>query len=338
MAKFGRGEAREWALSELKGVAGCLMPTLTSDLSGLNETAIRHDAVLERDLGFSGALLVSECGTTPDEYQKFMDIVVAEVGGELVTIVQASQSTLEDTIECVKYAERAGVDLVLLSYPLTFYPKSPDEVIAYTKAVADSTELGIIVFALDMWNFGRFHPSGFAVDWLEKMVDSIPNVVAIKNEIGVPGVAGTAQVFSRLQGKVVVTDPMEMNCAAWTAGFGMPWMGTSNYEYFGAEIPRMFDLLQAEQLDSAMEVYWNLHPARKVLSQVGSRTVGAKLVHRMQWKYQGWLNGFNGGPIRFPQMRIDDDQMRSLRTGLAGAGLPVTDAEDWEFFTGRNPK
>lgn len=339
MAKFRPGEARAWAMAELRGVAGCLMPTMTDDLTGLNERAIRHDAALERELGFSGALLVSECGTTPAEFRQFIDIVVDEVGDDMVTIVQASEPTLADTVDLLRYAEAAGVDLVLPSYPLTFYPRDAAEVIAFTKAVGDATSMGIIVFALDMWNMGRLHPSGFAPEWLEEMVETIPNVVAIKNEIGYPGVSGTAQVFRQFSDRVLVADPMEMNCAAWISTFGMPWMGTSNYEYYGPEVPRMFDLFQQDRFDEAMDVYWRLHPARQTVSAVGSQAVaGANLVHRMQWKYQGWLNGFNGGPLRFPQMRLEQDQMRAMRNGLARAGLPVTDDPDHEFFVGRNPK
>lgn len=339
MAKFQPGEARAWAQSELRGVAGCVMPTMTGDLKRLNEPAIRHDAALERELGFTGALIVSECGTTPAEFREFIHIVVDEVGDDIVTILQASESTLADTIELVQYAEAAGVDLVLPSYPLTFYPSAPEEVVAFTKAVGDATNMGIIVFALDMWNMGRLHPSGFAPQWLDEMVETIPNIVAIKNEIGQPGIAGTAQVFREFSDRVLVSDPMEMNCAAWTSTFGMPWMGTSNYEYYGPEVPRMFELFQQDRFDEAMETYWKLHPARQVVSAVGGQAVaGANLVHRMQWKYQGWLNGFNGGPLRFPQMRLEHDQMRSMRQALVRAGLPVTDDPDSDFFIGRNPK
>ncbi|MFI1386121.1 dihydrodipicolinate synthase family protein [Embleya sp. NPDC020886] len=338
--KFEPGQARAWAQSELRGVAGCLMPTFTGDLNNLNEAAIRHDASLERELGFTGALLVSECGTTPTEFRRFIDIVVDEVGDDMVTILQASEPTLADTLSLVRDAEAAGVDLVLMSYPLTFYPQSPDEVVEFTKTVADATNMGMVVFALDMWNFERLHPSGFAPAWLEEMVDTIPNVVAIKNEIGYPGISGNAQVFKQFRDRVLVADPMEMNCAAWIPTFGMPWMGTSNYEYYGPEIPRMFELLQnPETFEAGMDIYWRLHPARGVVSSVGSTAVaGANLVHRMQWKYQGWLNGFNGGPVRFPQMRIDDGQMRALRRGLVNAGLPVTGDDDAEFFVGRHPK
>jgi 4-hydroxy-tetrahydrodipicolinate synthase len=55
------------------------------------------------------------------------------------------------------------------------------------------------------------------------------------------------------------------------------------------------------------------------------------------WKYQDWLAGYNGGPLRAPAMRIPDRIMKSLRAGLTAAGLPVTDSPDSEYITGRNP-
>ncbi len=57
----------------------------------------------------------------------------------------------------------------------------------------------------------------------------------------------------------------------------------------------------------------------------------------MVWKYQAWLNGFNGGPLRQPTMKIRDPHMRQLSDGLKRSGLEVTADPDREFFVGRNP-
>ncbi len=339
MADYTKAEARDWAKEHMRGVCGCMLPTLNDRLTEVNEAAIRHDIQLERSYGFWGTLLVSEGGTTLDEMRQVIDVSVDEakpIG--LRTMLLGSFSTLQDTIDMVQYAESAGVDLVLLSYPLLFYPRSEQEVFDFTKAVADSTSLGIMLFCIGHWNFGRLHPSGFSPGLIGRMIDEIPNVVAVKNEIGSPGIGGIAEVFNRFRDQVVVTDPFERNSPAWVTGFGMPFMGTSNYEYMGGEVPRYFDLLQDGKLDEAMEIYWRLHPARQASAKLGSESsAGTSLVHRMVWKYQYWLNGFNGGPIRQPQARINDSQMRQLRAGLAASGFDVPDDPDHEFFVGRNP-
>ena len=63
---------------------------------------------------------------------------------------------------------------------------------------------------------------------------------------------------------------------------------------------------------------------------------GANLIHRVGWKYLSWLNGFNGGLLRMPQMRLSPGQMRALRTGLASSGFEIPE-EDVGFLMGRNP-
>ena len=63
----------------------------------------------------------------------------------------------------------------------------------------------------------------------------------------------------------------------------------------------------------------------------------AHFLNRMVWGYQGWLQGYNGGPLRQPTMKIDDAQMSTLRRGLENAGLTPTDSSNDAFFVGRHP-
>ena len=340
MSKYERGEARAWALESLRGCCGCVSPTFTSDLTGLNEAAIRHDVALAKEHGLKGLLIVSEGGTTPEEMRQFTEIVVDEAGDDLVTVLQASQPTLADTVASVEHGASVGVDLVMPSYPLYFNPPSTDDVFAFTKAVADAGDVGVIIFAMDQWNFGRLHAAGFSVSLLEQMVDGIPQVVAIKNEVGGPGVGGIAAVFERFTGEVVVTDPLEFNSPAWIANYDMQFMGTSNYEVAGPVIPQMFELLSDEATwEKGMELYWQIAPARRAHAAVCTPLVAnSGLVPRMHWKYQGWLNGYNGGPIRQPHMRISAAQMATLRNAAVASGLDVTGDADEAFYAGRNPR
>jgi 4-hydroxy-tetrahydrodipicolinate synthase len=55
----------------------------------------------------------------------------------------------------------------------------------------------------------------------------------------------------------------------------------------------------------------------------------------MAWKYMGWLNGMNGGPLRAPTMRLTSDQMRIGRRGLLLSELPRTEDQDELFYLGR---
>ena len=83
---------------------------------------------------------------------------------------------------------------------------------------------------------------------------------------------------------------------------------------------------------------WSVTPSRPASNAVGASYMpGIQTVNRTSWKYQDWLAGFNGGPLRQPMTRLLDRHMHSLRAGLEAAGLPCTSDPDSEFLIGRNP-
>ena len=338
MADYRKHEAREWAKATMRGVANTITPTFTQDLRGLNEKAIRHDVRKEIEYGFWGTLLVAETATTFDEYIQFAQWAADEAGGRLHLIHHASFNNLEENIAAVQATERAGADLVLLSYPPTFYPDSADDIYRYTKTFCDNTNLAVMLFPVPLWGFERIHPAaGFGPELIQRLLDEVPNIAAIKAEGGMPSIGGFVDVYKRFGDRVVVTEPIEGNGLPMAGLVPMQFMGTSNYEYWGPMIPRIFGLIQDGQFEAAMKLYWQIHPARQASMQAMAMLAGSNFLHRMIWKYQGWLSGFNGGPLRTPTMRLNDRQMKPLRQGLIASGLEVPVEDDKEFFTGRNP-
>ena len=45
--------------------------------------------------------------------------------------------------------------------------------------------------------------------------------------------------------EIISTDPLEFNAPAWIANYGMRFMGTSNYEWMGPNVPRMLAAMKA---------------------------------------------------------------------------------------------
>ena len=339
MPEYTATDARAWAREALEGCCGCVLPTFTSDLSALNEVAIRHDVEMERELGMRAVLVVSEGGTSLEEYRRLLEIVT-DAAGDLVVVVQASQPTFDLQQLTIEWGTELGADLVLPSYPMTFYPSSLEDLYDASRAMIDRSPLGVLLFAIDQWNFARLHPAAFPLELLERLVADCPMLVGIKNEVGLPYAGGIDDVFHRLADQVVVTDPMESNAPIWIRHYGMKFMGTSNYEAFGPRIPEMLKLLgNPATWDGGMDLYWRNTPIRKANSATVSPVVATTgMVPRSIWKYQGWLNGFNGGPLRAPLARINAAQMGMIRKAAVDAGLPVTDDPDEEFWVGRNPR
>lgn len=340
MAPYTPAEARSWALEQLRGCCGCILPTFTGDISGLNEAAIRHDVDMERAMGMSAILVVSEGGTTMPEYRQLLEIVVDAAGDDLLVVAQASQPTWDDMQLTTEWAAELGAHLVLPSYPLTYHPASLQQLFTDNQRMIERSPLGVLLFAIDQWNFARLHPAAFPTSLLDRLVTECPNLIGIKNEIGLPYVGGMDDVFARYADQVVVTDPMESNAPIWVKHYGMRFMGTSNYEAFGPRIPQMLGLLaDAATWDDGMALYWQNTPIRKANSATVSPTVAATgMVPRAVWKYQAWLLGFNGGPMRAPLARLNAGQMAMIRKAAVDASLDVTDDADELFWTGRNPR
>jgi dihydrodipicolinate synthase/N-acetylneuraminate lyase len=338
MADYSRDEARDWAREHLTGCSAVTGPTFTADLKHLNDAAIRHDVERVIEHGFSYTLLMAETAITPEEAGRFTAVAREVAGGRLRFFAHTAHGTLADNIAAVRHAEREGADLVLLSYPPQFWPTSEREVYDWTKAICDATNLGAMLFPIPLWGFERVHPAGMSVEFVRYVLDTIPNVVAIKSEQGFPGVAGLSEMYRHFRDEVVISCPIESDAIPLMSVMDLQFSGTSNTHWMSDWYPTTFELAREGQWERAMERYWQVQPARLAgAAAAQSYIAGTGVINRTHWKYQEWLAGYNGGPLRAPATRIPDRIMKSLRAGLEAAGLPVTADPDSEFMTGRNP-
>lgn len=333
--EYSRSEAKKWAAENWKGVCNVIMPSFTSDLSGLNEEAIRFDVRKNIEHGFWGALIVSECATTDEEYIRFMEICVDEAGDKQKFLMHGTFDTQAKTVEMAQAAEKIGVEGILIGHPNSFYPKDEDELFDHIKVIADATDLCTSLFITVQMNLTRMHPSGYPPAVIQRAAE-IENVVAIKYEVGRPGIAGDLEIYKLLQGSgVLFSDPLEAHSPLSVEYFGQQWMGTSNYEWWGGAVPEYFNLLVEGKFEEAMEIYWRIQPARTARVAIQGTVAGANFIHRALWKYQQWLQGYNGGRMRQPVAKLNDAQMKQMRDALIKSGFEVPDFDPQAFYDGR---
>ena len=338
MADYTRADARAWAREHLVGCSAVTIPTFTTDLKRLNEDAIRHDVQRVIEHGFQYTLLMTETAITPEEAGRFTAIAREQAAGRLRLFAHAAFGTLEDNVDALRLAEREGADLVLLSYPPQFWPTTHEEVYDWTRAICEATDLGIMLFGLPAWGFERIHPAGMPVDFVRHVLDTLPTIVAIKAEQGFALVAGVCEMYHHFRDDVVISCPIESDAIPLMSVLDLQFSGTSNTQWMSDWYPRTFDLARTGRWEEAMERFWQVQPARlAAMAATQAYIGGTSVLNRTTWKYQDWLAGYNGGPLRHPAMRIPDRFMKSLRAGLEAAGLPVTSDPDSEFWTGRNP-
>jgi len=337
MPSYAKDESKDWARVNMRGVCNVVMPSYSQDMRKLNEAGIRHDVRRTKELGFWGSLAVAECGTTLDEYIRFMEIVKDEGGDDFHLVVHAAFDTIEDVITAGQAGADAGADLLLLSYPQTFYPTSEEDVFQYSTKVMDEVPLATVLFSVDHWNFGRLHPGQLSPALVSRLADH-PRAVALKCEGG-SGNGAHTDMLRTVGDRLLISDPRDATAPGFVSWFGMPWMGTSNFQWFGDRVPRYFDLMHQGRWDEAMELWWSIQPARAARLAFSQSYSGAHFIHRVGWKYMEWLNGFNGGILRTPSMRINDGAMRRLAEAALKSGLidELPSADLTEFYLGRNP-
>ncbi|MFT3821488.1 MAG: dihydrodipicolinate synthase family protein [Rubrivivax sp.] len=338
MATYKKSDARVWARQHLIGCSAVTTPSYSADLKRLNERGIRHDIELAIRFGFSHTLLCAEVAITPEENAQYTAWARETAGDRLGLFFHAAFGTLAENIQAVKLAGRAGADIVLLSYPPQFWPTTEQEIYDYTKAFCDATDLAVMLFPIPLWGFERVHPAGMSVELVRRLLKDCPNIAAIKSEQGFPLPAGLCEMYHHFRDEVVISCPIEGDAIPLMSLMKLQFSGTSNTAWMSDYYPRAFELARTGRWEEAMTLYWKVNPARNANGAAAQAYAGGTgVLNRTMWKYQDWLAGFNGGPLRAPAMRVPDRIMKSLRQGLSASGLPVTDDPDSAYIIGRHP-
>lgn len=334
---YTRAEIKDRARSQWRGACNVTLPSFSADFSALNAAGIAHDVHRAADLGFWGTLIASECGTTVEEYIEFLELAADAAPRDFRLVAHLSFDTVEQSLRVAGVAEQLGVEAGLLSYPPSFVPASAQDIVDHTAHVAERTDLALVLFGVMTWGFKALHPSGFPPLALQQMAQ-LETVAAVKFEAGGSAmITAFADAHRRCSPYAIVENPMEQQVPGLMAAYDdIRWVGTSGYEAFGDRVPRVIDAVLDGDWDAAMELFWSYQPAREAKGAFHATFGGANLIHRVGWKYLGWLQGFNGGLLRMPQMRLTRGQMKGLRAGLAASGYDLP-ADDAGFYDGRHP-
>jgi 4-hydroxy-tetrahydrodipicolinate synthase len=331
---YTRGEVKDRAREHWHGACNVTLPSFSPDFTRLSGGGIAHDVRRAAEHGFWGTLVASESGTTTDEYIEFMEIAAAAAPADFRLVAHLSFDTVEESLRVADAASALGVEAALLSYPPSFVPTSAAQIVEHTAHVAERTDIAMILFAVMSWGFKPLHVSGFPPEAIEEMA-RFETAAAVKYEAGGPAsITALADINRRVGSHVLVENPMEQYGPLQIDRFETQWIGTSAYESFGDRVPRWFELMRHGKWDEGMDVFWSYQAAREAKGGFHATFAGANLIHRVGWKYLSWLQGYNGGLLRMPQMRLLPGQMKQLRAGLAASGYDVP-ADDEGFYSGR---
>jgi len=162
------------------GVGTALITPFTADGS-LDEPAISRLARRQVDAGVHVLVPCGTTGETPtlsfDERRRVIELVVAEARGRALVLAGAGGYDTKEVIHMAAMVKAAGADGILSVTP--YYNKpTPEGLYQHYKAIADSTELPIIVYNVP----GR---TGCNIDPATLVrLAGIPNIIGVKEASG----------------------------------------------------------------------------------------------------------------------------------------------------------
>ncbi|MCB1707110.1 MAG: dihydrodipicolinate synthase family protein [Halioglobus sp.] len=334
-----REHRKEWAADSLRGIENATMPSFTPDLANLDEEGIRWDVRYAIAQGFFSTMCTCEVGLTLEENKRFLEIVCDEAAGKILVSFTLMFDTMEENLEMLAHAEKVGASHALMAYPQTFRPDTPDDIVTASRRMSESTNLGLVLYATDKFDFVRFHPSHVPFEAYDEIAN-FPNVVSMKVGFGDP--AMTFECFERFG------DRVQVNVGTpWLMGlfpllqrrYGAQWFGGGSWEVWQSPerpwLVEYYNHVMKGETTKAREIYWKIAPANIMANREGiARGGDIGMYHWPMGKYISWSVGGNGGLTRQPAMRLTAEQMQGRRMALRAIGIEPRD-NDEEFFIGR---
>jgi 5-dehydro-4-deoxyglucarate dehydratase len=175
--------------NRLAGVIAFPITPFKQDLS-LDHEGLRRNLAKLADYPISALVIAGGTGElyslTPDEHAQLLRTAVDVVNGRLPIIAGVGFGQ-ELGVQLARASAEIGVD-GLLAFP-PYYPQADDEgMYAYYRAIADATQLGLIIYSRDWTNFGPSFVERLAalptlIAWKDGQGD-IRKLQAIMNRLG----------------------------------------------------------------------------------------------------------------------------------------------------------
>ena len=315
---YARGEAKDFARANLKGIWAAALTPFTDDLrideDGLREN-VRH---WTEDLGIAGIFVSGKQGEffsmSLDERKRSLELAVEATGGRAQAIMSCSDQNFDVVIDLALHAERAGADYIVVHAPtLHFVSEHDDTVYRYYETISQAVDIGVA-----LWS----HPdSGYLMSpqLCDRLAD-LDNVVAIKYSVPRPMYAElTALASDRIQVSTASEDEWLDNILE--LDWKLYLCSSPPYLLQTARDRRMHDYTEAAfagDATAARRISESLNPVRDALK----RTRPAEKPHAHQ-KYWQHLLGQVGGRVRPPLLELTDTEKAATREAFEHCGLRV---------------
>ncbi len=230
-----------------------VMPAVTTkftddDQLDLETFAVNIKAQLEA--GVHGIILggtLGEASTLSDEEKRtLVRETVKLVEGKVPVIINIAEQTTRGAIKAAQQAKEDGASGLMMLPPMR-YKANDEETVAYYKAVANSTELPIMVY-----NNPVDYGIEVTLDMFEELLNECPNIQAVKESTR--DISNVTRIKNRFGDRLAILSGVDtlalesllMGADGWVAGL---------VDAFPEETVAIYTLAKAGRIDEAIAIY-----------------------------------------------------------------------------------
>lgn len=332
-----RKHRKEWAREHFHGFENIFLPSYRPDGS-LDEEGIRLDVRQAIAHGFFSTFVASGIAT---EREQLLRIVADEAGDRIAVSTGAFAPTAEQSIQYLKFAESVGVQHALVPLPREGF-KTEDDLYRHVARIAEATNIGIVLYAVDGQAYRQFHPSNVPFGVFDRLAD-LPNVVAMK-VMTTLDLANTTALYELLGDRLVIGTVNFTFTPLLVKHYKMQWSGAWTVEALQSPqkpyFVEMLNLLKKDKFDEAMKIYWKVTPGIRALMNLMAPLLPRGLHPWPHLKFYQYVVGGNGG-IAGPKMTdqghsfvLKPEERQQFRDAYRAMDIePATNDE--QFVVGR---
>ncbi|GAA4268362.1 dihydrodipicolinate synthase family protein [Hyunsoonleella aestuarii] len=230
-----------------------VMPAITTPFTANDELDLdlfKVNINAQLDAGVHGLVLggtLGEASTlTREEGRKLTREAVRVVDGKIPVIMNIAEQTTKAGIHLAKTAEEDGAQGLMMLPPMR-YKASDDEVVAYFKAVAQSTALPIMIY-----NNPVDYKLEVTLDMFAELLETCPNIQAVKESTR--DTTNITRIKNRFGNKLAIMcgvdtlalESLLIGADGWVAGL---------VDAFPHETVAIYELQRAGRIEEALSIY-----------------------------------------------------------------------------------
>ncbi len=270
---------------------------------GIDSNSFRSLIDRQFENGIMGVVPVGTTGEAPtlshEEHSRVIELAVAHTAKRGLVIAGTGSNSTDEAISLTQQAENAGADAALIVAP--YYNKpSPEGLFQHFRAIANSTELPIILYSIP----GRCGIE-IAVDTVARLANECSNIVALK-EAG-----GASERVNQLRQAL----PGSFEILSGDDSLTLPFMSVGAVGVISVAaniIPREMSQLVAAARDDrfgdALAIHEKYYPLFNALLQLASNPVPIKTALN--------LAGQCSADLRLPMTAMPDRDKDTLKAIL----------------------